>query len=43
MKIIIRTKPKTREEKIELLSQSSLDFGRVKVGQTAKLKIFEIE
>lgn len=27
MKIIVRAKPKAKEEKVELLSQSSLNFG----------------
>lgn len=31
MRIIVRAKPKAREEKIELLSQTSLNFGADKV------------
>lgn len=38
MKIIVRAKPKAKEEKIELLSQSPLDFGAGK----ADLPIYKV-
>lgn len=38
MRIIVRAKPKARQEKVELLSQAALDFG----GGKAELPIYKV-